>query len=156
MERKCGDCALKALKGGMCPIFNANMEGENGCPCFTTELHLCDICGSPILGPAVLVQENGTWPQICSHCNSEVFGTCNGCAKFGCRFRTDQSINIPTMITVQKRQGNMVVQTHQRNPERVKATCMDGCPCWRNEEDGGSCMMEACGSCENYQTKWRD
>lgn len=156
MERKCGDCALKALKNGMCPVFNANMEGESGCPYFTTELQLCDICGSPVLGPTVLTQEGETWKQMCGHCNSKVFGTCNGCAKFVCRFRTDQSINIPPMITVQKRQGNMVVQTQQMNPERVKATCMDGCPCWRSEEDGGFCMMEACGSCENYQTKWRN
>lgn len=156
MEQKCGDCALKALKNGMCPVFNANMEDEGGCPYFTTELHFCDVCGSPILGSSILAQDGEAWKQMCNHCNTKVFGTCDGCAKFVCRFRTDQSINIPLMINVQKRQGNMVVQTQQMNPERVKVTCMNGCPCWHSEENEGFCMMEACGSCENYQTKWRD
>ena len=59
MERVCGNCALKALKNGLCPVFNANMEGKSGCPHFTTELTSCDVCGRLILGDSLREGDQG-------------------------------------------------------------------------------------------------
>ena len=49
MERKCVNCALKNLQNGMCPIFHANMEDENGCPNYTSTIEYCEICGNIVL-----------------------------------------------------------------------------------------------------------
>ena len=152
MERKCGDCALKALKNGMCPVFNADMEGHSGCPYFTTEITRCNICGNIILTDSYLQEEDGVFHVICRNC---VTGhPCRTCKEVNqCWFRTDETCQEPAYVTVQQRQGNMVVQTQIQNPKRVEATCAQGCPCY-NAEHG--CMREYGCGCQNLTFNWRN
>ena len=94
MERKCGQCALKALKNGMCPIFNANMEGENGCPYFTTEIHACEICGNLIPKGGYIQEDNGEFHLMCGDCATG--HPCKSCKEVrNCRFETDQNCQEP-------------------------------------------------------------
>ena len=152
MERKCGDCALKALKNGLCPVFNANMEGKSGCPHFTTELTLCDVCGHLILGESYLQEDNGVFHILCVECATG--HPCKSCKELQyCRFQTDQDCQEPPFVMVQQRQGNMVVQQQIMNPKRVEATCADGCPCF-NKEHG--CMREYGCGCTNHLMNWRN
>ena len=152
MERKCGDCALKALKHGMCPVFNANMEGHSGCPHFTTQLTSCDVCGNVILGESYLQEENGVFHILCAECANG--HPCKTCKELNnCRFRTDQDCQEPPYVMVQQRQGNMVVQQQIQNPKRVQATCANGCLCY-SEEHG--CMREYGCGCQNLKINWRN
>ena len=151
MERKCGDCALKAIKHGMCPIFNANMEEENGCPYFTTEIHACEICGSIIPKGGYFQEDNGEFHLMCGNCATG--HPCKSCREIkNCRFETDQSCQEPPYVMIQQRQGNMVVQKQVLNPKRIQATCAAGCFCY-NEEHG--CMKEHGCDCNNHKFNWR-
>ena len=157
MERKCGQCALKALKNGMCPIFNANMEGENGCPYFTTEIHACEICGNLIPKGGYIQEEDGAFHLMCGDCATG--HPCKSCKEVNsCRFETDQNCQEPPYVMVQQRQGNMVVQTQALNPKRVQATCANGCPCFREEglEDGDFCWKQIGCGCNNHKNNWRN
>ena len=151
MERKCGDCALKSIKHGLCPIFNANMEGHSGCPHFTTTLTSCDTCGNLILGESYIQEDNGIYHIMCADCT--VGHPCKSCAEVGyCRFQNDQSCQEPPYVMVQQRQGNMVVQQQIQNPKRIQATCAAGCSCY-SEEHG--CMREHGCGCNNHKFNWR-
>lgn len=157
MERKCGDCALKAIKNGMCPVFEADMEGQNGCPYFTTELQICELCGNIILSQSIIQEEDGVFHQICRNC---VTGPpCKSCTKAkDCRLQNDQSCPEPLYVMVQHRQGNMVMQTQQLNPKRIQATCAQGCPCFWEEglDDGNYCWKQLNCGCNNYKPNWRN
>lgn len=151
MERKCGNCALKALKGGMCPIFNANMENENGCPRFTSEFAICDICGNIILNNSYLQEEDGTIHLFCEEC--AIGHPCRTCKEISdCKFQTDKSCQEPPFIMAQQRQGNVVMQQQVTNPKRVQATCANGCKCYNSEH---GCMREYGCGCENLKINWR-
>lgn len=156
MEHKCGQCALKALKGGMCPIFNADMSEKDGCPYFTTELRTCHICGSVILGAGILEADGDIWHEMCQKCAAA--SPCNVCQRKECRFNTDQSCTEPPYVMVQQRQGNAIIQTQTLNPKRVEATCAQGCPCYNPEglEDGLFCLSTVGCGCKNYKTNWRN
>ena len=148
---KCGQCALKALKNGMCPVFNANMEGENGCPYFTAEIHTCEICGNIIPKGGYIQEDNGEFHLMCGDCATG--HPCKSCKEVNsCRFETDQNCQEPPYVMVQQRQGNMVVQTQSLNPKRVQATCAAGCSCY-SEEHG--CMREYGCGCNNHKFNWR-
>lgn len=158
MERKCDDCALKALKHGMCPIFNENMEGESGCPYYTTELHACEICGALVPKGGYIQEEDGIFHLMCGDCATG--HPCRTCKLVSdCRFQDDNSCQEPPFVMVQQRQGNMVVQSQQLNPKRVQATCANGCPCFREEglTDGIFCWKQQtdCG-CKNHINNWRN
>ena len=154
MERKCGQCALKALKNGMCPIFNANMEGENGCPYFTTEIHACEICGNLIPKGGYIQEDNGEFHLMCGDCT--MGHPCKSCKEVrNCRFETDQDCQEPPYVMIQQRQGNMVVQTQTLNPKRVQATCAQGCPCYHDGEDFHCWKQMSCG-CNNHKNNWRN
>ena len=117
---KCGQCALKALKNGMCPVLNANMEDENGCPYFTTEVHACEICGTIIPKGGYIQEDNEVFHLICHDCATS--NPCKSCDKVkSCRFEQDQTCQEPAYVMVQQRQGNMVVQSQALNPKRIQA-----------------------------------
>ena len=157
MERKCGDCALKALKGGMCPIFNANMEEENGCPYFTTEINSCDICGNLILKNACFQEDNGVFHVMCYDCTTAV--PCKSCQRMSeCRLQKDETCPEPLYVMVQYRQGPAIIQTQKLNPKRVEATCAQGCPCFRQEglDDDDFCWKQNNCGCNNHKMNWRN
>ncbi len=156
-SRKCGQCALKALKGGMCPVFNAVMEEDKSCPYFTTEVKFCDICGQLILMNAVLDIEDDTVHTLCSSCAAA--DPCTTCKQRPqCAFTQDTTCKEPPQITVQQRQGNMVAQFQQINPKRIQATCANGCPCYWEEgaKEGMHCRKQIGCGCKDYKVNWRN
>lgn len=156
MERKCSKCALKELKNGMCPVFNANMDGEKGCPYFTTTLSACEICGSIIPKGGVLQEENDIFHLLCESCATG--SPCKRCVKNSeCKLEQDSSCPEPLYITVQHRQGNAIVQTQQLNPKRIEATCAKGCACFYPEgmKDGYFCFKQIGCGCNNIINNWR-
>ena len=154
MEHKCGQCALKALQGGMCPIFRADMSEKDGCPYFTSELRTCHICGSVIFGAGILEADGDIWHELCQKCAAAA--PCTVCQHTDCRFQSDQSCQEPLFVMVEQRKGNMIMQTQAINPKRVQATCAQGCSCYHETEEGFICFrQEGCG-CKNYKTNWRN
>ena len=152
MERKCADCALKAIKGGMCPIFGADMSEEHGCPHFTTVLTSCEICGNLILNGAVIQEDNEMFHVMCGDCANG--NPCKTCARVHyCLFESDQSCPEPPFVMAQQRQGNMVVQQQIQNPKRVQATCESGCFCYSKEH---GCMREYGCGCNDLKYNWRN
>ena len=155
--KKCGRCALKTLKGGMCPIFNRTMEDDEVCPYFVMELKYCELCGQPVPKGGILdMDDEGNYHLICDECGKA--SPCHSCVKGQeCRFQTDRSCQEPPYIMVQQRQGNMVMQTQQLNKKRVEATCAQNCPCYYPEglEDGNYCLKQICGGCANHKVVYR-
>ena len=151
-EKKCDTCGLPSLYRGLCPVFRADMRGQDGCPNYTKDIVFCDVCGNPVVGSAVLVQEDEKWYEICVKCAE---ADCSVCvAAQDCRFNNDDTCHEPRFITVQKQKGNMLVRTQEANPKRVAATCAAGCPCY--SEDFG-CLKGAEGAgCRNHKMKWRN
>lgn len=153
----CDTCALKNLRQGACPIFNADMTGKNGCPYHKVELHTCSICGGPILDRGILEEDkNGVWHEMCMQCaNAE---RCQTCIHSYCAFQQDTHCPEPPMVMKQMRQGNMVVQQQVMNPKRVEATCRQGCPCFNEDglDDGSFCGRQFGCGCNKYYTNWRN
>ena len=154
MEHKCGQCALEALKGGMCPIFNADMGEKDGCPYFTPELRTCHICGSVILGAGILEADGDIWHEMCQQCAAA--SPCAVCQHTDCRFQSDQSCQEPPFVMVEQRKGNMIMQTQAINPKRIQATCAQGCSCYHETEEGFICFRQQGCGCKNYKTNWRN
>lgn len=157
-ERTCGQCGLKALKGGMCPIFNATMaDDESGCPYFTVEPEFCAICGQLILTNAVIDNEHGEPHIMCHSCASA--DPCVTCRQRPqCAFQSDTTCREPQVITVQMRQGPAIIQTQKINPKRIEATCARGCVCYRPEglQDGDHCIKQIGCGCPSYNPNWRN
>ena len=155
--RSCGDCALKAIKGGMCPVFNADMSEESGCPLFTAELQLCEVCGNHIFKGAIIAEDDGIYHMTCPQCGTNL-NQCSTCIQQSqCAFQSDQSCPEPPYIMVQQRQGNAIIQTQRLNPKRIQATCAQGCPCFNEDglDDNLFCLSAAGCGCKNYKTNWR-
>lgn len=158
MERVCANCALKTLKGGMCPIFNADMSDEQGCPMFCSELTLCDVCGAviPTGGTIQKDEESDEYVILCAQCSAAP--PCATCRYHsGCRFEQDTSCPEPLYIMVQHRQGNAIIQSQQLNPKRVQATCAQGCPCFWEDglDDGNFCLGKIGCGCKTYKLNRR-
>ena len=156
MERLCGECALKSLKGGMCPIFDADMSEQHGCPYFTTTINYCNLCGAPIIGKVMIEEDDGSWHIFCQRCATA--SPCETCKNSYCAFEQDGSCQEPPYVMAQMRQGNMVVQQQVMNPKRVEATCRKGCPCFDEDglDSGTFCKRkENCG-CNKHKMNWRN
>ena len=154
MERNCGNCALKAIKAGMCPIFNRKTKDEDSCPYFTTKVSTCESCGQLLTNNEFLIESNNIFHTVCQNCATS--NKCGLCANSNqCAFQTDRSCSEPPMIMEQRRQGNMIVQQQVINMKRVQITCTT-CPCFRSEglSDGDFCWRQLNCSCSNHRYKF--
>lgn len=119
--KQCKRCALNTTNG--CLIFKHQVNPEDCCPKYTSELFTCDFCQRQIMpGDAILTQKpDGSWEILCRDC-AQHDGMCPTCA-YGtvCDFETNP-INIPKLV----QQGNMLV----KNPSRIAETCRKNCPCF--------------------------
>lgn len=105
---------------------------------------ICDRCGAQIPKEQTIYEDGYV---ICVRCQS-FNGTCQICAnRYECKFETDLN-PLPKQIQQTIQQGNMIMQTVTINPERVKATCVNGCTCYGGEKLG--CHMQQDGTCGNY------
>lgn len=91
----------------------------------------CAICKTPLEGPN-LVYDADTEEIFCRRCAS-LLRICHTCrnGQF-CDFETNSS-PLPKQVQQTRRVGNAVMSQAVRNPERVKITCQNGCPCWSEE-----------------------
>lgn len=144
----CNSCALTTQDGYHCAITSSEVKPfEDSCSRHTRTVTFCEICNMPILGNKYIELIGDVFHVICTTCNSKMY-TCQLCNKGQeCLFLTDPS-SIPKMINKTIRQGNMIMQTQVRNPEREKITCHK-CNCWIDD----MCQKE-CGRCKNFKHTW--
>jgi hypothetical protein len=153
---KCDTCVFKTMRNGACPIFNADMTGKDGCPYHSTDLHICGVCGNPIIEKSIIeMDENGVWHEMCWQCANAP--RCSTCIHSYCAFQQDTHCPEPPMVMRQTRQGNMIVQQQVMNPKRVEATCRQGCLCFNEDglDDGSFCCRQNECGCNKYHTIWR-
>lgn len=142
----CGTCAL--FNENKCGIFGHPVDAETDfCSKHKENPQSCEICGGFIIDNSnsfLTMGNDNEYHELCGRCVSAI-GYCSLCS-YGrvCRFETDPN-PLPKAIPIQQRQGNMIIQQLVKNPERIKATCGDGCRCWQNEQ----CQKEN-GCCKNF------
>lgn len=157
LKRTCDNCVLPSTKGGVCPIFNANMAGQDGCPRHTAADNVCAVCGSYILGQGILIPKDNEFKMVCGRCAT--VHDCRLCSHKGCAFDTDESCFEPKVVTVRRQEGNMTIQQQVMNPKRMELTCAAGCACYNQlpDEKIGVCMrMQDRGeNCPNFKLDWR-
>ena len=101
----------------------------------------CDYCANP--NSAVLDTEGRSYCQRCF----AAMDTCGACIHGAkCEFETNPS-PLPKQVQKTIRQGNAVLQTFVKNPDRIRELCLYACPCF-DEENG--CGKEF-GYCPNYK-----
>lgn len=137
---KCKNCIYMA-SDAICVLVHrsVNPEGQS-CQCFAekTSISRCDICGKEIINP-IIYQTGSTQKYICSSCSS-ASGTCKFCKHSSqCEFETNSS-PLPKKVIKQIQRGLDIMQTEVMNPDRIKETCMKGCPCWDEKEQ--YCLKE--------------
>lgn len=91
----------------------------------------CGMCGTPLVGPN-LVYEIQLGNTFCRKCAPYVY-TCYHCY-YGelCDFQTNPS-PLPKQVQATTRTGNMTMTQVITNPERIRITCQNGCPCYSAE-----------------------
>ena len=147
---KCKNCAMKDPNANVCKLTKWEIKPEiDSCPQFIDVNHLtaCASCG--VMGPEkafIYLTDNKVF--ICPKCHAAL-GTCEGCgeAQF-CEYETNAS-PLPKLVPRQVRQGNMIMTTQARNPEREKITCQAGCKCYNI--DYGCSRDDGC--CANYNER---
>lgn len=124
-------CALTKL-----PILKPD---EESCSHHQDTLLNCQICGKQVMRSADLELtqlKNGTvekWISACHSC-SELIGQCAGCSHVStCEFETNPDPT-PKVIQKQIRQGNQIIVSGVRNPERVEKLCKN-CKCFCKDEN---------------------
>ena len=144
----CNSCALKTKDGYHCSLTSWEINPfEDSCFRHTRSITICEICNIPIVGTKYLELIGNTYHVLCTQCNAKMY-TCQSCDKGQeCLFLTDPS-PVPKVTNKTIRQGNMIMQTQIKNPEREKITCTK-CQCWIENE----CQKE-CGRCINFQHTW--
>lgn len=129
-DKTCGQCAL--YRQGACLMHQEPRNAEKDyCSKFTEKLYQCEICGNPILTP-ILLEVKEAYKIVCGNCYGNI-GTCHLCTEGSkCEFETNPS-PLPKQVMKTIRQGNSVMQTTIRNPERERQFCHEGCKCFNAE-----------------------
>ena len=124
-------CALTKL-----PILNPN---EESCSHHQDSVLNCQICGKPVMRSTdlELIQlKNETvekWISVCHNCG-ELVWRCSGCSHVStCEFETN-SDPTPKVIQKQIRQGNQIIVSGVKNPERIEKFCKN-CKCFCKDEN---------------------
>ena len=124
MPKTCANCALAASSQPKCLRTSAAIQPNDSCSYWTKTLEYCSNCGALILKPII---ENNHY--LCADCAS-LSGTCRRCVNYNiCPFETHQSPT-PKVIQKQIRQGNSILSTQIRNPDRIEETCASLCNCF--------------------------
>lgn len=112
----------------------------------------CKMCGLHLVG-ANLVYDMELNGFYCTRCFPYI-RTCHNCKSGNvCDFETNAS-TIPKQVQVTMQTGNATVLQTITNPERIKITCANGCPCYSDEF---GCGKEFCGQNRFCLTnKWNE
>lgn len=91
----------------------------------------CAMCGTPLMG-STLVYDAELHNIYCLKC-APYIRTCQNCKDGAyCDFETNPS-PLPKQVQATKRMGNTTMSQVINNPERIKITCENGCPCYSAE-----------------------
>lgn len=143
--RVCGNCAYRQHESQPCPILKRPTASTDTCPYYASELLQCQMCGNVLVSNDQIVYRDGK--TICLSCQN-MMGTCQTChLGQSCPFETDPS-PLPKYVMATQQQGNMVMQTQVRNPERERQLCQTKCKCW-DAELGCLKINGCCGNWEN-------
>lgn len=145
---KCKTCGARQDRFGtpaisVCARFNITVTEDDFCKWHLKDLPQCNMCGRQILGNLTYLADHDIW--ICQDCEAQLY-TCRTCANRECTYETDPS-PLPKQIRRTVRQGNMMIQTPGRNPDREAITCQKGCHCY---SPGQGCLRTN-GACSQYQ-----
>lgn len=140
----CGNCAL--YRQNVCALNGQQRNKDDYCPDFKKYLNICDCCGKEHLQSYLCSWNNENYITLCGTC-FQAASTCDLCVNEStCAFEQDPS-PIPKQIMKNIRQGNMMMQTSVKNPERVDKFCTN-CHCFNVEEN--TCNKEF-GHCGNQK-----
>lgn len=148
LTKYCKNCALRNPNAPKCQLTGLDIQrGDTGCAHYVTHLDECGICKSKMpRGQLVDVTNPADIFYICPKCEEKI-GTCVTCEKSRfCSFESDSS-TLPKVTMQTIRQGNAVMQTQVRNPERIKITCAKNCACYDAEI---GCLREEAMCCDKY------
>mgnify|MGYP003556996561 CR=1 FL=1 len=140
----CENCAL--YRQNICILNNRSRHKEDSCPEFKKYLNVCDSCGKEHIQTFLYSWDNKNYIKLCGSC-FQATSTCGLCVN-GCTCAFEQDLSpIPKQITKNIRQGNMMIQTTVKNPERVDKFCVN-CHCFNVKEN--TCNKEF-GHCGNQK-----
>lgn len=139
---KCGRCGYRTNDGKHCGLngLPVDLEKDN-CSFGKVSPPRCSLCGQFLVGPFVVDVSSNKWKQYCQKCEA-LIGTCQTCEyATWCAFEEDTSVTLPKTIQKQVQQPNgMVMVITTSNPERIAATCAQGCECYDPEQ---GCLRQA-------------
>lgn len=140
----CENCAL--YRQNICALNGQQRNKNDYCPDFKKYLNICDCCGKEHLQSFLCSWNNENYITLCGTC-FQAASTCDLCVNGStCAFEQDPS-PIPKQIMKNIRQGNMMMQTSVKNPERVDKFCTN-CHCFNIAEN--TCNKEF-GHCGNQK-----
>lgn len=148
-NKSCSTCGFAALGQPQCPVIGIPIDpsANHSCPYYAKELIYCERCKQIIPNSAIYSKAaDGSWKVYCKNCSS-LSGTCGGCLKSStCDFETNPS-PIPKAVEKRFQQGNQIMITQIKNPDRIAISCKLNCSCF-SEEFG--CCREF-NTCGNYE-----
>ena len=132
----CGQCIYVVKTSAQCSKLGITVDlQKDTCPLGSSTVYVCARCSHITDDPIFDAYTGGK--VICGNCLAEL-RTCASCVSSAyCDFESNAS-SLPKAVVQNIRQGNMVIQTQVRNPERVKITCANGCKCFHE----GECMRQ--------------
>lgn len=142
----CRTCGLRD-NNGLCHRYNEQREETDFCSKRVRSVYdiICDICGR-LSEKLQILDINDKTICICDAC-ADTLNSCQTCLHaLTCEFETNSS-TIPKMIQKQIRQGYVTAITQVQNPERIKITCAQGCPCY--DPKSQACLRPR-GACQQY------
>lgn len=138
------DCIIH-YENDYCGRTGGRCIGEEYCTYpADSKIETCDICGNKLLKEEAVYEDGKIICRGCSNRSSSCYRCVHGAE---CSFQTDPS-PLPLQIQQTIRQGNVIMQTLVKNPERIRQTCQNGCPCWSEEFE---CCKENYQTCGNYK-----
>ena len=143
----CATCIYASKQLNKCLLSKLTIDiNSDYCSKWSDAIDCCDLCGNAIpLASLNLVLKKGKRNiLICAKCLANL-DSCNSCANVKeCSFETDPS-SLPKVVQKQIKNGNMVMTTNIRNPERIDITCRKNCNCF-SEENGCLRQFNSCGN----------
>ncbi len=147
--QKCNNCGYADWDTAKCRLLGIPIEPKDGLTCtqWKQELDVCSICGRVIVNNPYLISNNDSWNMVCGECVKQL-NTCRNCQNSqSCDFETNPS-SLPKAVMKRFQQGNQIIQTQVKNPERIEMTCAKNCCCW--DSKNRVCMKEY-NYCENIE-----
>ena len=138
----CENCAL--YRQNKCILNGQPRDKDDYCPDFRKYLNVCDCCSKERIQSFLYSWDNENYIKLCGGC-FQATSTCGLCINgTTCAFEQDPS-PIPKQIIKNIRQGNMMMQTTVKNPERIEKFCTN-CHCFNVEENVCNKEFNYCGN----------